>query len=95
MQTMYNPLNKLNPFDKTGKKTDVPTAVAKFKTDLLPSKEFASKFFNIQQWTEMPIGGHFAAMEQPELLAEDVRKFVNDVLVQSQSGGFLENIPDN
>ena len=75
MQEMYNPLTKLNPFDKTGNKTEVPTAVAKFKTDLLPSKKFASKFFNIQQWTEMPRGGHFAAMEEPDLLVEDVRKF--------------------
>jgi pimeloyl-ACP methyl ester carboxylesterase len=93
MQEMYNPLTKLNPFDKTGNKTEVPTAVAKFKTDLLPSKEFASKFFNIQQWTEMPRGGHFAAMEQPELLVDDIRKFVTDIQVQSQSGGFLESIP--
>ena len=92
MQEMYNPLTKLNPFDKTGNKTEVPTAVAKFKTDLLPSKKFASKFFNIQQWTEMPRGGHFAAMEQPELLVDDMRKFVNDIQLQSQSGRFLEKI---
>jgi pimeloyl-ACP methyl ester carboxylesterase len=76
MQTMYNPLNKINPLDKTGKKTEVPTAVAKFQTDLLPPKDFVNKYFNVQQWTEMPEGGHFAAMEQPELLAEDIRKFV-------------------
>ena len=30
---------------------------------------------NITHWTEMPRGGHFAAMEQPELLLEDVRAF--------------------
>ena len=30
---------------------------------------------NITQWTEMPRGGHFAALEQPELLLEDVRAF--------------------
>jgi len=27
----------------------------------------------VQRWTEMPRGGHFAAMEEPELLAEDIR----------------------
>jgi hypothetical protein len=32
-------------------------------------------------------------MEQPELLAGDIRKFVNDVIIQSQSGRFLESIP--
>ncbi|MBC8047364.1 MAG: epoxide hydrolase [Fimbriimonadaceae bacterium] len=76
MQTMFNPLKKINPFDKTGTKTEVPTAVAEFQIDLLPPKDFINKFFNIQQWTKMPEGGHFAAMEQPELLAEDIRKFI-------------------
>lgn len=76
LQAMYNPLNKINPLDKTGNKTEVPTAIAKFKIDLLPPKDFAKKFFNVKQWTEMPKGGHFAAMEQPELLAKDIRKFV-------------------
>ena len=30
---------------------------------------------HIVQWTEMPRGGHFAALEEPELYIEDVRKF--------------------
>jgi pimeloyl-ACP methyl ester carboxylesterase len=91
MQTMYNPLKKINPFDKTGNKVEVPTAVAEFQTDLLPPKDFANKYFNIQQWTKMPKGGHFAAMEQPELLAEDLRKFVTDVLAHSQIEESLES----
>lgn len=77
VQEMYNPLNKLNPFDRTGKKVEVPTAIAQSQIDPLPPKEFANKFFNIQQWTKLPKGGHFAAMEQPELMAADIRKFVN------------------
>jgi len=32
--------------------------------------------FNVQHWTEMPRGGHFAAMEEPELLVDDLRAFV-------------------
>ncbi len=76
MQEMYNPLKKLNPFDKTGDRTIVPLGVAESKIDLLPSEEFTNKFFNVQQWTRMPEGGHFLAMEQPELLADDIRKFV-------------------
>lgn len=90
MQIMYNPLVRLNPFDKTGSKIEVPTAVAQFKTDLLPPREFAGKFFNIQHWTKMPRGGHFAAMEQPELLVEDIRKFVSSLQVKAQAEGFLE-----
>jgi len=38
-----------------------------------PPREWAERFFNVQRWTEMPRGGHFAAMEEPELLVEDIR----------------------
>jgi hypothetical protein len=41
-----------------------------------------NKYFNVQQWTKMSKGGHFG--EQPDLLAEDIRKFVTNVLVQAQ-----------
>ena len=40
-------------------------------------RKFAEKYFNVNQWTEMPRGGHFAAMEEPDLLVEDVRKFAS------------------
>ena len=30
---------------------------------------------NLTRWTEMPRGGHFAAMEEPELLTDDIRAF--------------------
>jgi pimeloyl-ACP methyl ester carboxylesterase len=76
MQAMYNPLNKLNPFDRTGDKLTTPTAVAIFPEDIVPApRDYAERFFNVTQWTEMPEGGHFAAMEQPQLLAGDLRKF--------------------
>ena len=32
-------------------------------------------FTNIQRWTELPKGGHFAAMEQPEALAKEIQAF--------------------
>lgn len=54
----------------------VPTGVAIFPKDIVPApRAFAERFFNIQRWTEMPRGGHFAALEEPELLAEDIRAF--------------------
>lgn len=56
--------------------SDVPTAFASFPKDLLPPpREWVERFFNLQQFTEMPSGGHFAAFEEPELLADDIRKF--------------------
>jgi pimeloyl-ACP methyl ester carboxylesterase len=43
---------------------------------LHPPRSLAEPMFtNIRRWTVMPKGGHFAAMEQPELLANDVRAF--------------------
>ena len=35
----------------------------------------AGRFFNVQRSTEMKRGGHFAALEEPELLVEDIRAF--------------------
>lgn len=50
-QALYNPLMKLNPFDKTGDKTKVPAAFALFPKDISsPPKEFAERFFNVQRW---------------------------------------------
>jgi len=52
----------------------VLAAFALFPKELSqPPREWAERFFNVQRWTTMPRGGHFAAMEEPELLAEDLR----------------------
>lgn len=56
--------------------TSVPTGFASFPRDISPPpREWAERFFNIERWTDMPRGGHFAALEEPELLAEDLRAF--------------------
>jgi microsomal epoxide hydrolase len=56
---------------------DVPTGYSAFPREILrPPRSLAERTYtNIQRWTAMPRGGHFAAMEQPELLAEDIRAF--------------------
>ncbi|BCB89823.1 alpha/beta fold hydrolase [Phytohabitans suffuscus] len=55
---------------------EVPTAVALFPKELYPtSRRIASDFYDIRRWTPMPRGGHFAALEQPELLVSDLRAF--------------------
>lgn len=54
----------------------VPAAFAMFPADIVPApREWAERFFNVQRWTEMPRGGHFAALEEPELLVQDIREF--------------------
>jgi pimeloyl-ACP methyl ester carboxylesterase len=55
---------------------NVPVGFAKFPKELpTPPRSYIEKGFNIQHWTEMPAGGHFAAMEQPDLLAKDLTDF--------------------
>jgi len=53
-----------------------PMGFAQFPKDISsPPREWAERFFNVRRWTEMPRGGHFAALEVPELLAGDIREF--------------------
>ena len=55
---------------------DVPTGYAEFPREILrPPRASAEHVFNIRRWTVMPKGGHFAALEQPRLLADDIRAF--------------------
>jgi microsomal epoxide hydrolase len=58
----------------------VPVGVAVFPQDIfLPVRAFAERDIpHITRWTEFERGGHFAALEQPELLVEDVRAFLRD-----------------
>ncbi len=60
-----------------GKTVDVPTGHAAFPREIRrPPRSIAERTYtDIRQWTVMPKGGHFAAMEQPELLATDVQDF--------------------
>jgi pimeloyl-ACP methyl ester carboxylesterase len=40
-----------------------------------PPRAWIERKYNLTYWSELPRGGHFAAMEQPELFADDVRAF--------------------
>ena len=60
-----------------GRRVEVPTGCAVFPAEMLswPPRSYVERVYNVTHWTEMPRGGHFAAMEQPELLVEDIRTF--------------------
>lgn len=60
-----------------GRRVEVPTAVALFPKELLswPPRSYVERVYNIARWTEMPRGGHFPALEQPDRLVNDVRGF--------------------
>jgi pimeloyl-ACP methyl ester carboxylesterase len=58
----------------------VPTAGAIFPAEIyLTPRLWAEAHYNIVRWTEMPSGGHFAALEEPELLLQDIREFFRDL----------------
>ncbi len=53
-----------------------PCAIAHFPKELpFPPRTWIERGYNIQHWIDMPQGGHFAAAEEPNLLAEDIRAF--------------------
>jgi pimeloyl-ACP methyl ester carboxylesterase len=50
-----------------------PAAFALFPKDLVnPPREYAERYFNVTRWTEMPAGGHFGPLEEPENYAKDL-----------------------
>ena len=64
-----------------GHRLEVPTAFANFPGEPLyqaPPRSFAERAYNIVRWTDMPRGGHFAAMEEPDLYVEDVRAWARE-----------------
>ena len=51
-----------------------PTAYARFPGEVLdPPREWIARFYNLQRFSDMPRGGHFAAAEEPGLTADDIR----------------------
>jgi pimeloyl-ACP methyl ester carboxylesterase len=60
-----------------GLKVEAPTAVAVFPGEFLPPppQATAARYYRLERWTLMASGGHFAAMEQPTALADDIRAF--------------------
>ena len=45
----------------------------------MPPRAWVERAYNVVRWTELPRGGHFAALEEPELLLEDVLAFFGTV----------------
>ncbi|RWB69930.1 epoxide hydrolase family protein [Mesorhizobium sp.] len=64
-----------------GAKIDIPLGVALFPKELpMPPQSWLERVFrDVRRWTTMPRGGHFAAFEQPGLLAQDLRAFASEL----------------
>jgi len=70
----------IGPDDRVG----TPTAMAVFANEFVPEgeppRELFERLYEIVRWTVFPRGGHFAAIEEPELLASDIREHFEVVL---------------
>ncbi|HEY8432056.1 MAG TPA: epoxide hydrolase [Sandaracinaceae bacterium] len=63
-------------FGPASERVETPTGCAIFPKELYRApRKWAEAAYDVRQWTRMPRGGHFAALEEPELLVEDVRSF--------------------
>ena len=59
---------------------DVPTGAAIFPAELFVTpRSWAENSYDIVHWTVMPRGGHFAALEESDLLVDDVRSFFREL----------------
>jgi len=65
---------------RAGERVPTPLGVAMFpgERDLIVPREYAERNYDIRRWTDMPRGGHFAALEEPQLLIDDVRAFFRE-----------------
>lgn len=64
------------PLEKPVGYIDVPTGAAIFPAEIfITPRAWAEAAYDLRHWTVMPRGGHFAALEQPELYLQDVRAF--------------------
>lgn len=62
----FSPCERLTP----------PVGMAHFPKELpVPPRSWLERVATVTRWSEMPAGGHFAALEQPQLLAEEIRAF--------------------
>ncbi len=69
--------NRLRPltFDQ-GERVEPPLGVSVFPREIaMPPRSWVERVFDVHRWTEMPAGGHFAALEKPDLLAAEMRAF--------------------
>lgn len=72
--------NRWSPADMPpGARVQVPVGFANFGNNFVPEgnlpREWVERLYDVRWWTSMPSGGHFAAAEEPDLLARDIAAF--------------------
>jgi pimeloyl-ACP methyl ester carboxylesterase len=73
---LYWELQHSGPGQKAPEYVAVPTGIARYPKEVIRfPRTWVERRYNVTHWADMPRGGHFAAMEQPELFALDLRSF--------------------
>jgi pimeloyl-ACP methyl ester carboxylesterase len=73
---LYYEMVHAGKFPPTDFRVDVPTGCAIFPAEIIkPPRAWVERLYNVRRWTRMTSGGHFAAMEEPAALVDDVRAF--------------------
>ena len=66
-----------------GARVQAPVGFASFDNNYVsegsPPREWVERLYDVRRWTSMPSGGHFAAAEEPELLARDIAAFFAEI----------------
>jgi epoxide hydrolase len=66
--------------ERAPERVEVPTGIARYPKEVIRfPRPWVEQRYNVTHWADMPHGGHFAAMEQPELFVDDVRTFFRTV----------------
>jgi microsomal epoxide hydrolase len=77
---LYCETMRAGRFGPTGERIEVPTGAAIFPKEIYrPPRRWVEAHYNLQHWSEMSAGGHFASLEEPAALVEDVRAFFRKV----------------
>lgn len=77
---IYNGISLSPLVFKKNDYVNIPVGFAKFPKEIpIPPRGYIEKGLNIVHWTEMSKGGHFAALEQPNLLASDIKSFFKKI----------------
>ena len=65
-----------------GQRVEVPTGFANYPGEEIytpPPRSWCERAYNITYWADMPRGGHFAAMEAPDIFVKDVRAWARSL----------------
>ena len=81
-----------HPFHlKAGERISPPCGIVHLPKELpMPPRSWAERALNVVHWSSLPRGGHFAAWEQPQLLAQDIRNFFRPLRATVASRGAVE-----